>query len=185
MQYCSDENNIYSVYLIISYIEKNKPKTYTFETQKFLSKLKLKDWGPISNIYSPIDVLNNKNNYIDEYNRIINSDLKYPIVLNENHNIVDGMHRLTKAYLLNEKYIQAYIFDKELMEKFIVSKMSIENWNNCEFLTSDDLDKIYQERFNSKNLNNYKYNYYNIFLLILIFILLTFFIRKNNDKQIL
>jgi hypothetical protein len=59
----------------------------------------------------------------------------------------------------NEKYIQAYIFDEELMEKFIISKMSIENWNKSEFLTPNDLDKIYEESFNPEKNNNFNYKY--------------------------
>ena len=37
-------------------------------------------------------------------------------------NIVDGYHRLSKAYLEDKKYINVYIFEAELMNKFILNK---------------------------------------------------------------
>ena len=50
----------------------------------------------------------------------MNSNLKYPIIIIKNNIIVDGMHRLSKAYLLNKKYIKAYIFDNTLLIKKLI-----------------------------------------------------------------
>ena len=36
--------------------------------------------------------------------------------------IVDGYHRIAKAYLEKKKYIDVYIFKAELMNKFILNK---------------------------------------------------------------
>lgn len=66
---------------------------------------------PFWNNYTlrPIDVINNKDLYTEEYNRIINSDLSYPIDIMGNYDrwvILDGLHRLSKYYILNERKVQ-------------------------------------------------------------------------------
>ena len=54
---------------------------------------------------------------------INNADLSYPIITTYYKNrliIVDGVHRLVKSLLLGKKQIKAYIFNDDLMKKFLI-----------------------------------------------------------------
>jgi len=79
-----------------------------------------KGWGE-GNI-SVNDVLKNPKKYKDDYDRINNANLKYPIIMDTKGNIFDGVHRYIKLKLLNKKTTKAYIFDDKLLNKFIVNK---------------------------------------------------------------
>ncbi|GAB5491590.1 MAG: chromosome partitioning protein ParB [Phototrophicaceae bacterium] len=46
----------------------------------------------------------------DQAKRIINADLQYPIVLSDEGNIMDGMHRVLKCYVFGVPSIQAVRF---------------------------------------------------------------------------
>ena len=68
----------------------------------------------------PLDHLNVYNKYSDltlremvmHINAINNADLKYPIILDEDGEIMDGRHRIMKAMLDGKKTIKAVRFDK-------------------------------------------------------------------------
>lgn len=46
--------------------------------------------------------------YIEEdWVRVRNADLFYPILINDVHGVVDGVHRIAKAYKTNKRYIKA------------------------------------------------------------------------------
>ena len=56
------------------------------------------------------------------------ADLKYPILVVKNDDdkifaILDGTHRLQKAYLLKKKTIKAKVFTKDELEKFRVDTL--------------------------------------------------------------
>jgi len=74
----------------------------------------------------------------------MNSNLKFPIVI-ANNNIVDGVHRLTKAYLQKKKEIKAYIFDGELLEKFLIDKNK--NWDKVDKLNTYEYIELFFKRF--------------------------------------
>ena len=44
--------------------------------------------------------------------RVLNTDLNYPIILNEEGFIMDGWHRVTKALLEGRETIKAVRFEK-------------------------------------------------------------------------
>lgn len=46
----------------------------------------------------------------DQAKRILNADLNYPIVINAEGNIMDGMHRLLKCYVFGVPSIKAVRF---------------------------------------------------------------------------
>lgn len=46
--------------------------------------------------------------YIEEdWLRVKHADLSYPIIINDVHGVVDGVHRIAKAYQLNKRFINA------------------------------------------------------------------------------
>lgn len=55
-----------------------------------------------------------------------------------NNNIVDCVHRYTKAYLEGKKEIKAYIFNKKIMKKFLINKQGdsdkVDNMKMYEFI---------------------------------------------------
>lgn len=57
----------------------------------------------------PNEVIEEPDDHKEEYNRTMKSDLKYPIDIMENKGhwlILDGLHRLMKAAMLNMKVVQ-------------------------------------------------------------------------------
>ena len=98
-----------------------------------------------------MDVLNNpkKKKYREDYIKIKKANLDYPIIV-YNGNIIDGMHRLSKLYLLKKNEVKAYNFDKNLMKKFLIGK--------SDKIKSDKINNIEKsiliERFVDKFINN-------------------------------
>jgi len=70
----------------------------------------------------PIDILEDIKNkkYKHEVARIKRADTTYPIIVDSNYNIIDGVHRFMKHILENKRKINVYIFNKSLMKKFII-----------------------------------------------------------------
>ena len=63
----------------------------------------------------PSDVINNKEVYKREYQRIMASDISYPIDIMENKGryvILDGLHRLVKCKLLGMKEVTVRIIPR-------------------------------------------------------------------------
>jgi len=121
MEYFSDEKYKYSTTLMFAYINScnhNKTKL-NIDNLKF--NLEYNCW---ENNIRPIDFLNDTKNkkYKDEVIKIKNVDIKYPIIVDSNYNILDGVHRYVKHIIENKKTIDVYIFDKKLMKKFIIGK---------------------------------------------------------------
>ena len=138
----SSGKKVYSVDLMLAYVNIYKPKYKNILVEDLLHVLEYKGWGnPEKNIYySALDVINNpgRKKYKHEIDRIKNADLKYPIILHKNY-IVDGVHRLSKAFLDGKKTIKAYVFTD--IDKFLVSETG-----KTKFETYD-LIKIFNERF--------------------------------------
>lgn len=84
----TDKNFIYSVDLMFMYIKTISSKQMNIN--RLLPQLYIKDWGDVR----PIEVIKDKNISINDYKRIINSDLRYPIIITKNNKVIDGVHRL-------------------------------------------------------------------------------------------
>lgn len=144
VQTFSDENNIYSVDMMFAYINIFKPKYKNLKVNDLLYTLEFKGWGdPSKNIfYSAFDVLAKPDKYSDEIKRIKNADLKYPIII-ANGFVVDGVHRLTKAYLNKNETIRAYIFNKNEMKKYLIDDKG--DWKKVDKMqTYDFIIKFYK-----------------------------------------
>jgi hypothetical protein len=126
---------------MFAYINLQKPKKNKLETSKLLFNLDLNCWN---NNTKPSDVISHQTDekYKDEVKRIKESDTKYPIIVDSNLFIIDGVHRFAKSIINNNKEIDVYMFDKKLMKKFIVGKRG-ENIN----LQLNDYIELYNQRF--------------------------------------
>lgn len=146
VQTFSSDDKIYSVDMMFAYINIFKPKYVKIEVNDYLHTLDYKLWGnPKKNIfYSPNDVLQNPKKYKDDYERIKKANLKYPIILANNY-IVDGVHRLTKAHLQKKKYIKAYIFEGDLLKKFLINNQR--NWKYVDTLKVYDFIQLFHKKF--------------------------------------
>ena len=116
----SDEKNIYSVDMMMAYVNTHKVPVETVPIEENLWQLEQLVWGD----YSPADVLAHpeRKKYAENIERISKADLSYPIFMTSKYQIIDGYHRLLKAVKRKEKTIKAYVFDGALMKKFILHK---------------------------------------------------------------
>jgi hypothetical protein len=138
----SDDKYEYSTALMFAYINLKKPEKIKLETSKLLFNLDLNCWDKNTKPSDVISCIKHKK-YKDEVKRIMESDLRYPIIVDSNLFIIDGVHRYVKSVLSNKKIIDVYIFDKKLMKKFIVGKRG-EKIN----LKLNDYIELYEKRFN-------------------------------------
>ena len=92
--------------MMFAYINLFKPKTVSINVKDLLHVLENEGWGyPEKGIYySALDVLKQpkKKIYKQEIERIKSANLKYPIIVVDKH-VIEGVHRLTRAYLEGKK----------------------------------------------------------------------------------
>ncbi|MBI2055609.1 MAG: ParB N-terminal domain-containing protein [Candidatus Sungbacteria bacterium] len=77
--------------------------------------------GGIYNLKSR-DIIENPEKYKEEYERMMNVDLKYPIDIMENKGrwlILDGLHRLMKAYILKMEKVSVRIIPREKIPEIL------------------------------------------------------------------
>jgi hypothetical protein len=127
-------NNKYSVDRLFK-ITKNI-KVHKVAVNDLLDHLKRKSWEykreGVADIM-PIEVIDTpkKNRkFAKHYNRIITADISYPILVYDADDfsvIVDGLHRLSRAYIEKHPTIKVrYVTDKQL-EKVLISEMSTDD----------------------------------------------------------
>lgn len=123
----TDGKHIYSVDMMLAYLNIKGHPVEQFPVDTFIPQLEQKVWGE----WSPKTVIEKMDvkKYQENSERIKKADLSYPIIITGNktsvtraNTIVDGYHRISKAYLDGQKNISAYVFDKSLMDKFIINK---------------------------------------------------------------
>jgi hypothetical protein len=115
-----NNKNIYSVDMMLCYIKIHGHQKQKLPIEVFLPQLNEKVWTP----WSPMDVIEKPHlkKYKEDVERIEKANLAYPVIVTGKHTIVDGYHRIAKAYLENKTQVDAYVFDSELMNKFILDK---------------------------------------------------------------
>jgi hypothetical protein len=140
----SDEKYIYSVDMMMAYVNTHKVPVEKLNLNDTLWQLKQPVWGD----YSPEDVLQHpdKKKYAENIERIKDADLSYPIFVTSKHGIIDGYHRILKAVKTKESSIKAYVFDSALLRKFIVNK-DLDYPAVHQRMAIHDLLELYQKRF--------------------------------------
>lgn len=148
VQTYSDNKAVYSVDMMFVYLKYHKHPVTKINVSDLVKTLEYQGWGnPSKGIrYSALDVLEKPKKYPDDYERIINADLSYPIIITKNY-IVDGVHRLTKAHLEGKKSIRAYVFDAKLMKKFKLANKTKDVWKKINRMYIYELIDLYHKRF--------------------------------------
>lgn len=84
--------------------------TRLFQLSKDLEPFKL----PLKhlNIYDLFPKINTTLGFIEEIKNVMNADLKYPIILDEEGYVMDGRHRICKALYEEKEFILAVRFSK-------------------------------------------------------------------------
>lgn len=100
-----------------------------FEIKKLIWNFDLPLWGKDNESWNltPWDVINKVPGSESQQERVMNADMRYPIlVLKKNGKwlIVDGVHRLVKAYIDGQKTISAKILTEDLIKKYPWTKES-------------------------------------------------------------
>ena len=112
----SDRPYVYSVDMMMAYVNLFKHPIVKINVAEFLPELKLIRWNDMV----LLDVLKDLKNHPTHYTRIMEADLSYPIFVRADNDLIDGAHRLCKAILTGKKTINAYVFNNILMKKFII-----------------------------------------------------------------
>ena len=102
----TDGNLVYSVDLMLAYINIFKPAPDTVDMSSINFNISRICWS--NRTVAPIDVIKNPQRYKDEYKRIMDAELKYPIIVDADLNIIDGVHRYVKSLMLRKKTIKVY-----------------------------------------------------------------------------
>lgn len=79
------------------------------------------------NDISPMQVMQNPSLSKYHTDMIKEADLSYPILLlittNGTLDVIDGLHRLSKAYMMRKKYISGVIIPDDILSKAIVPRI--------------------------------------------------------------
>jgi hypothetical protein len=150
MQTFSAGQRIFSVDMMHAYINIFKPKAVAVPLSLLEYILDHPSWGDGVR-YSVRDVFAKPKKYVDDMERIKNANLKYPILIWKNqkgHYVVDGVHRIAKAFLTKHSKIKAIIFGTPIMKKFLLSAKG--DWDMVHALSQADIMQRFYKRFPSK-----------------------------------
>jgi len=148
-QLYSDNNAAYSVDMMFAYLKDFGHWAIELDVQLLTPILKDKCWYNSEKriCHSPTDVLASPESYQNDYRRIIEADMSYPIIVTNKYEVVDGVHRLTKAHLEGVSTIKAYVFDEELMERFKLADKGEGMWDTINKFPLFKLLSLYHQRF--------------------------------------
>jgi len=140
----SDEKYIYSVDMMMAYVNTHKIPVQKIKIEDNLWQLQQNVWGD----YSPSDILKHpeRKKYSENIKRMKEADLSYPIFMTSKYQIIDGYHRVLKAVKENKPTLHAYVFDTDLMKKFIVNK-ELDFPAVHQRMAIHDLLELYAKRF--------------------------------------
>ena len=151
------DNIIYENSMIIAYVNLFTPTKITIKMSSKIiqDNLYKKEWftPKYKNGISVLDVIQNKKKHKKHYERILNAELKYPIFIwKEKNLIIDGNHRLGVALIRKKKTIKAYEFTNEQMKKFEITKFKNEKdyLKKCNNLNTNDYIELFYKRFCKK-----------------------------------
>jgi hypothetical protein len=144
----SKGENAYSVDLLIAYVNIYKPAQHTIEMSDLAVYIEQPCWlaKNTGEIISPAQVLADPERYPFHAESINNADTRYPIIICDEYGMMDGKHRLAKAYRNGNTYINAYILDKTIVDKCYAGPAA--DWQRIQQQTKPhELIELFHERF--------------------------------------
>lgn len=144
IQYYTENGKIYSPDMMFSYLEIFKHPIKIVDIKPYLPQLKNSSWKDANTgkEFNPLEIINNKKLSKYHWNKINKSNLSYPIITHGSY-IVDGRHRLAKAYLKGYKKIKIYNFDNKLLNKFYLGN----NFDKISNLKLYEYISLFYKRF--------------------------------------
>ena len=142
-----DGKNIYSVDMMIAYLNTMGHTVTRISISEFTTQLEKKVWGD----WSPATVLAKMDvkKYATNAARIRKANMSYPIIVTGKQVIVDGYHRVAKALLEGQTHINAYVFGPALMNKFILDR-DLNFVKVHQHMTVADVLELWTKRFCTK-----------------------------------
>jgi hypothetical protein len=115
-----NNKDIFSVDMMISYVNLFGYPKVKLPIDAFIPQLEEKVWGD----WSPLEVIHNMKlkKYKEDVDKIQKADLAYPVIVTGKHKIVDGFHRVAKAFVEGKKHVDVYVFPSDFMAKFIINR---------------------------------------------------------------
>jgi hypothetical protein len=117
--YTDSKDNSYDVG-ILEELAKNLDLEHV-DVKELYKQLEEDVWGDLNSPISPIEVINNPNKnkeFKSHYDDINSVNTKKPILIREsNQEVIDGYHRLSKAFMEKVSDIPAKFINEELLEK--------------------------------------------------------------------
>lgn len=134
----TDARGTYNVDEIIQWANKNQNKWTYIQTSNFLEYTMKDTWGEDgSESMSNLKRLLQEN---DEKERVMSSDLECPIVVDNAHRIIDGVHRIIKAAYLGKETIKCIFIDRTTLQSFcLTSEKSIKVESSVKNLPISDI----------------------------------------------
>ena len=139
-----DGKNIYSVDMMIAYLNVYGHPVVKIPLTELTSQLNKKVWGD----WSPMTVVAKMDvkKYAENAERIRKADMSYPIIVTGAHVIVDGYHRAAAALLKGQTHIDAHVFNAALMNKFILDR-DLNFVKVHQKMTAADILELWAKRF--------------------------------------
>jgi hypothetical protein len=103
-------------------------------------------WQENGETIGPYDVMKYPKKYPKHKLRVDKSDLRYPILVTRTNKILDGAHRITKAFLTNKKNIKVRIIKPDILKLIIIAPETDAGKRKVKKLDIKKLKKIYKER---------------------------------------
>lgn len=159
-----DNYNTWSVYLLIRYVVHFAPRVLVIDMHSLMYCLDSKSWMEKGVLITPREVIEKKVESKLHMDAIKKCDLKYPIIMDQFGNIIDGNHRFAKAYMKGAKTIKVHLVDESIFKLCRIGDgQSVDTYKNFEALnalmTRKVLDCVFKTRFLKKDCP--KYDEYN------------------------
>jgi hypothetical protein len=149
------ELNVYSVDLMIAYVGLFKPEPVDVDIDNIRPSLELPYWLIRKDTkmvrLSPAQFLEEPDEYPYHQKIVDKVNTKYPIMIHTDYRMIDGAHRVVKAILDNQKTVKAYIFDDELMKKFLIDVRG--NVQIGRYFSTAQQIQLFYKRFNGTPIN--------------------------------
>lgn len=104
---------------LINWISQNQLSSSYLDIKLFLPYLHLDTWGD-----KDTDIISNLHYLMEDQEqkeRILNADLSFPILVTNDHRVIDGVHRICKAVYKGEQNILVSFVDRLILEQFRMS----------------------------------------------------------------